>query len=277
MTLIQAKKHLGQNFLRNPHIINSIVWPDSLTAEHVVEIGPGPGDLTAAILQKNPASLTVIEIDSDMLPVLKKRFEQCPLFIYHADFLKIDIKRWVPFHADLWEPLVMRDLMIQLPSYRIYGNIPYYITSPILFHLFYSVAYPPDVAILTMQKEVADRILARDGKHSVLSLTCHLVAGISRICDINPNNFRPVPKVWSTCLRFDLKKDIDRKKALMTLWVIKKWFAQKRKKLISNLEQWGCKKDILKLSFQDLSIDENIRAEDLTLEQWETLTERIQR
>lgn len=59
-----------------------------------------------------------------------------------------------------------------------------------------------------MQKEVADRILARDGKHSVLSIACQLIADIEKVCDINPNSFIPPPKVWSTCLRFSIRKNI---------------------------------------------------------------------
>jgi 16S rRNA (adenine1518-N6/adenine1519-N6)-dimethyltransferase len=86
----------------------------------------------------------------------------------------------------------------------VYGNIPYYITSPILMHFLYGVDHLPKSLIMTMQKEVGDRILARDGKHSVLSLACQLMAEITKICDINPNNFVPIPKVWSTCLRFTL-------------------------------------------------------------------------
>lgn len=90
-------------------------------------------------------------------------------------------------------------------SYHVFGNIPYYITSPILMHFLYTISHPPLTLTITMQKEVADRILARDEKHSVLSLACQLVADVKKICDIHPNNFDPVPKVWSTCLRFDLK------------------------------------------------------------------------
>jgi 16S rRNA (adenine1518-N6/adenine1519-N6)-dimethyltransferase len=95
---------------------------------------------------------------------------------------------------------------IVVPDYSVYGNIPYYITSPILHHFLYDVDHTPQEVIFTMQKEVADRILARDGKHSVLSLSCHLVANIDKICDINPSHFIPVPKVWSTCLKFTLRE-----------------------------------------------------------------------
>jgi 16S rRNA (adenine1518-N6/adenine1519-N6)-dimethyltransferase len=103
-------------------------------------------------------------------------------------------------------------------NYRVYGNIPYYITSPILQHFLYDVDESPESIIFTMQKEVADRILARDGAHSVLSLSCHIISTPIKICDISPENFIPAPKVWSTCLRFDLKKENkDQAKKLLQL------------------------------------------------------------
>ena len=125
-----------------------------------------------------------------------------------------------------------------------------------------------------MQKEVADRILARDGKQSVLSLSCQLVADMVKICDISPNNFNPIPKVWSTCLKFILKKDTYQDSANL-LSFIKKSFSQKRKQLISHLTQFGYKREDLKNIFQDVHIPENIRPEDLTLSEWQQLYEKL--
>jgi len=111
--------------------------------------------------------------------------------------------------------------IITVPEYSVYGNIPYYITSPILHHFLYEVGHAPQEVIFTMQKEVADRILARDNKHSVLSLACHLVANIEKICDINPSHFVPPPKVWSTCLKFTLR-EYDRDVTKKILLLVKK-------------------------------------------------------
>lgn len=94
-----------------------------------------------------------------------------------------------------------------MSDYIVYGNIPYYITSPILQHFLYDIEKKPEAIIFTMQKEVADRILVRDRQHSVLSLSCHLVSTPVKICDISPENFVPAPKVWSTCLKFLLKEE----------------------------------------------------------------------
>lgn len=261
---IKAKKHLGQNFLRNKNILAAIVWKNDLHEKHVIEIGPGPGDLTEMILMKNPMSLALIEIDGDMLPLLEQRFAWKNITIYYHDVLGIDINCWVP-KEQAWITIT-KEKNIQYPSYSVYGNIPYYITSPILRHFLYDVSLSPETLIVTMQKEVAERILARDGKHSVLSLSCWLVSDVEKICDISPNNFVPAPKVWSTCLQFTLKKN-NNTKMKKILALVEKGFAHKRKKLLSNLCQ-KFPKENLSQAFRELSIHENARAEDLSQSQW---------
>lgn len=263
----KAKKHLWQNFLRNPKILEKIVWWDSLVDKHIIEVGPGPGDLTAAILQKKPKSLSLIEIDDDMIPLLQHRFVDEDIFIYHGDVLQIGIipgkcasSKWIT---------IKKNTTISMDNYIVYGNIPYYITSPIIQHFLYEVEKRPEAIIFTMQKEVADRILARDGQHSVLSLSCHLVSTPLKICDISPDNFVPAPKVWSTCLRFLLKEETHENN-LAILSLIKLWFSQKRKKLISNLGQ-SYQKQVLKTTFSELNLSENVRAEELSLDDWKEL------
>jgi len=256
--IITAKKHLWQNFLHNKDILNAIVDADDLSQKDIIEIGPGPWDLTERILSKSPWSLRVIEIDDDMIPLLQKRFWD-KIEIYHHDVLTLNISKDSLEYPDT----------IHIPSeYHVYGNIPYYITSPILMHFLYGIDYPPVSLHITMQKEVADRILARDNKHTVLSLACQLVADVTKICDIHPNNFVPIPKVWSTCLRFDLKKwyNVDVHKKILTL--IKQSFAQKRKKLSSNLTNAWHKKEDIERVFQQAWISTDIRAEDVLLKQW---------
>lgn len=257
---MQAKKHLGQNFLRNKNILEHIVHTDTLSGKDILEIGPGPWDLTECILEKRPKSLTVIEIDSDMISLLEERFWNA-IRICHQDVLKTQISE---------------ASSISFPNgYDVYGNIPYYITSPILMHFLYEIEQLPDSLTLTMQKEVAERILARDGKHSVLSLACQLIAEITKICDINPNNFVPVPKVWSTCLQFDIKPSLHREKNKKLLRLIKQGFAQKRKKLSSNLAQAGYKKEDIVKRFEVVWLSLDIRAEDLSIQEWNMLADTI--
>lgn len=274
MTQIQAKKHLGQNFLRNKKILEKIVWDELLENISVIEVWPGPGDLTAEILQKHPLSLTVIEIDPDMIPLIRERFHGKDITIYKNDVLKVNISWALHPETKKWISVIEHETTIKSPAYYLYGNIPYYITSPILHHFLYEVEMPPLVAVFTMQKEVADRILARGGDHSVLSLACQLMADVEKICDISPNNFTPVPKVWSTCLKFTTKW-MDSESAQGILKVIKKWFSQKRKKLISNLIQWGYSKENISSIFESLVLSDNVRAEELSLEVWKFLYKNL--
>lgn len=241
---------------------------DSLGKIDVLEVWPGPGDLTETILKQHPKSLTLIEIDDDMIPLLEKRFDGHGLTLYHGDVLETNIISGENTHKS-WKITIKKEKILTMGDYIVYGNIPYYITSPILQHFLYEVSQKPQIAIFTMQKEVADRILARDGQHSVLSLSCHLLTTPIKICDISPENFVPVPKVWSTCLKFIFKQENnDKSKSVLVL--IKLWFSQKRKKMISNLEQWY-NKELLKHVFTELKFSENIRAEELSLEDWKSL------
>lgn len=271
MTFIRAKKHLWQNFLRNSKILEMIVWDKSLEDTHVIEVGPGPGDLTGEIIKRSPKSLTLIELDSDMIPLLQERFSEGSLQIYLNDVLDINIVETKKSQKENTGIRIISDRKtIELPPYHVYGNIPYYITSPIIHHFLYEVDLRPEVMIFTMQKEVAERILARDGCHSVLSLSCQLVADIEKICDISPNNFVPAPKVWSTCLRFTTRvsEKVDAKKILA---LIKKGFSQKRKKLFTNLIKCGYDKKKTELVFKEQNLSENTRAEELSLDQWREL------
>ncbi len=276
MVGIKAKKHLWQNFLKNTKILEMIVGDTALVDICVIEVWPGPGDLTAEILRRRPRTLSLIELDQDMIPLLENRFRDADLDIYQQDVLHVDVEASDFVYQKRWITVLTDTTKIQLPAYHVYGNIPYYITSPILHHFLYDVTLAPEVAVFTMQKEVADRILARDGQHSVLSLACQLVSRVEKVCDISPNNFTPVPKVWSTCLKFTTTWT-DRIKAKEILWIIKKWFSQKRKKLITNLSQNGYDKMILSALFENMWLSDNTRAEELSLEQWRKLSKWLKK
>ncbi len=260
--MIKAKKHLGQNFLKNIHILDTIVGNESLAHYDIVEVWPGPWDLTARILEKHPKSLHVIEIDDDMIPLLEERFWD-NIIIHHADVLKTLIT-WKKGQGGIYLP----------EKYKVYGNIPYYITSPILMHFLYEIETLPGAITITMQKEVAERILAQDKKHSVLSLACQLVSHITKVCDIHPNNFSPPPKVWSTCLRFDnISWDKETNKKILSL--VKQGFVQKRKKLSSNLLHAYYPVEEIEKAFEKAHLSSNVRAEDLSIEQWRCLSESL--
>jgi 16S rRNA (adenine1518-N6/adenine1519-N6)-dimethyltransferase len=156
---IEPKKSLGQNFLTNDHILASIAELKSLQGKHVIEVGPGYGALTEHILKQKPASLTLVEFDPKMIAILKDRYAKKELMpdastefeILHQDVLHFSPKQ---------ESIVV-------------ANIPYYITSPILFRFLYEVEHSPSAMVILMQQEVGDKIRESRGfGASYLSLAC---------------------------------------------------------------------------------------------------------
>ena len=143
---IKAKKSLGQNFLHDEQTLERISSYFPLKRKDIIEVGPGYGALTEKLMTQNPASLTLIELDSDMVKILSERKEKggfsshIPLQILHQDVLC-----FYPEEKD----------------YFLIANIPYYITSPIIKHFLYEVENTPEKMLLLMQKEVAEKILGK--------------------------------------------------------------------------------------------------------------------
>jgi 16S rRNA (adenine1518-N6/adenine1519-N6)-dimethyltransferase len=265
--MTHAKHSLGQNFLIDRDVLAKIISASNLTPnDNIVEIGPGRGILTAALLEK-AASVTAIELDSDLLPDLQNRFRPYKNFkLIHGNALA-----FVP---------------PQNP-YKLIANIPYYITSPILNHFLFEqflqknqnpqTGNPPTTLVLMMQREVAEKIMAKKEKHSVLSLEVHMFGKPEIIAFVPRQAFFPSPKVESAIIRItthekpqisgDLKK---------IMWLFHISFAQKRKKLCNNLAAALRREPSeIKTLLKSLNINEDIRAEDLTLEEWEKLNQLL--
>lgn len=259
---ISAKKSLGQNFLTNDAILEKIVSYLSLTWKKVVEVWPGYWALTEKILAKNPEKLTLIELDSDMVRIIFDRLSSGDL---KPKETQIDIKN--------------TDVLTYVPEdkeYIVVANIPYYITSPILRHFFFDASNRPTDMLLLMQKDVWDKICKKDGKSSVISLFADFACSeVKEIIKVSKNNFVPAPKIESSVMYFKLREDsefgIDRERFFK---IIKIAFAQKRKKLISNLSSIF-PKDKLKEIFIQIWLDEEARAEDLNLEKWVELVKKL--
>ena len=141
---IQAKKSLGQNFLINDGILEKIATATKVKEKNIIEVGPGYGALTERLLDINPTSLTLVELDADMVKILESRIENEELKIGEVDFqiLKQDVLTYNPVFED----------------YSVIANIPYYITSPILFHFLYEVERRPEHMVILLQKDVGDKI-----------------------------------------------------------------------------------------------------------------------
>lgn len=227
-----------------------------------IEIGPGLGTLTSSLLKKFERVLA-IEFDKKLAKNLPKSFPGKKLSVINQDFLQFDLEK-------IEEPYVVA------------GNIPYYITSPIIEKLLKAKNKPLKIVLL-MQKEVAEKILETDGKHSFLSLNIKNLAeaeagpvtlfwenGEPKLSYVvTKDYFAPPPKVDSAVvvLRPRAKSLVDAE----TMKMIRLGFLKPRKKLVSNL---GGKKNLEKI-FAELKIDLNARAADLDLLDWQSLTEKI--
>lgn len=257
---IYPKKSLGQNFLINNNILIKIATYFDLKWQNIIEVWPWYWALTQEILLQNPKSLEIIELDKKMVEILNLRIQNKELNINNIEFniKNIDVLKYFP----------------EFKNYFLIANIPYYITSPILFHFLYEVQNVPETMIILMQKDVADKIRKINwNKNSFLSLYVDFMCDeIKEIIKVWPQNFIPAPKIDSSVLYFKIKKDINKKNIDKFLRLIKIWFAKKRKKLISNLSEWlFLNKDKILNIFKILNLNENVRAEELNLEKWTEL------
>lgn len=257
-----AKKWLGQNFLKDSSVLADILNAGELTPnDAVLEIGPGEGFLTRALLEK-AGHVTAVELDHDLIPWLKMDFGKNPKFT----LIEGDALHFTP----------------PVTPYKLIANIPYYITSPLLNHYLmeqFTSGHPPTLLVLMVQKEVAEKIVGLDGKQSVLSLQVQLFASAEIVGIVSRKSFRPIPKVDSAILKIrphssSIAKDLDLKKLF---WLIHISFAQKRKKLSNNLAgPLGKNTTEIKSLLESIGLSPDIRAEDLKLEEWGLLYKEVE-
>lgn len=218
---IKPKKSLGQHFLTDIGVIQEILQGIQAKAEDlVIEIGPGTGALTQGLVQRYKR-LIAIEIDERAIKELHKRYPA--LDIRHADVLNPAWLTWIP------------------PDEKalIVGNLPYYITSPILF-LLIDHRERFEEAIIMIQKEVADRLLAKPNTkaYGILSVQVQLAASVEKIVEVPPSAFSPPPKVESTVLRLRFDQPRPNVDPEHLRKVIRQAFSQKRKMLRNTLGPW---------------------------------------
>ncbi|MBU0723229.1 ribosomal RNA small subunit methyltransferase A [Patescibacteria group bacterium] len=259
---MRAKKHLGQNFLKSSTIARDIAEiADIKKSDIVVEIGPGTGILTHELLQYG-SKIIAIEKDATLLPRLKDQFA-------HDGDAKNKNKKLILIKGDILDEKLLNSLSLENKKYKIVANIPYYITSQIL-RLFLSGEKQPTTMVLMVQKEVAERIVAQDGKESILSLSVKAYGEPRYIKKISARNFSPEPKVDSAILLIDkISKKNFQSPQMEALFfqLVKTGFAHKRKLLARNLEELFTKEKIEK-AFLSCEIPNKIRAEKVPLEKW---------
>ncbi len=247
--LLENKKHskrLGQNFLLDYNVTKKIVrLADNLEHKNVIEIGPGPGGLTRAILEQNPKQLHVVDMDKTCIKVMDDLKIKIPTLItHHCDALKFDIT----------------SVLLGDEKAYILSNLPYHIGTELLIQWLKRIDVIEGM-VLMFQKEVADRIMAPPGckTYGRLSIISQYCCDIEHGLDLNPRYFTPPPNVHSTVLRFVPKKGIDLSKLPFLEHVTSLAFGNRRKMLRSSL-----KSIMSEDAFGELNIDSQKRAENLT-------------
>jgi len=252
------KKRLGQNFLYQRNIILQIISKINLSPDDIfLEIGAGSGYLTQELAGK-VKKLFAVEIDKEAFAILEEKFkDKSNVQLINADFMELDLRKIMPI-ADC-----------QMPNIKIVGNIPYYITTPIIEKLIENKDIV-EKAYLTVQKEVADRITAKEGSkiYGSLSVFVQFYADARMLLKINRGNFFPVPDVDSALIGLDFKKknSIQVKDEQLFFKIVHAGFSQRRKMLIKNLKrELGTENWELEEAFKAIGIGEKARAEDISI------------
>lgn len=250
----QARKRFGQNFLHDEGVIHQIVRAiDPQPQDKLIEIGPGMSALTQPLIQA-VQHLNVIEIDRDLVRFLEKRYSPEQLTITSADVLTVDFSQ---FGSGI----------------RIVGNLPYNISSPLLFHLMQYADQIIDQHFM-LQKEVIERMVAQPGDalYGRLSIMLQARYRMQKLFDVAPEAFDPAPKVTSAVVRMrPLKADRPQaKNAVVFETVVAQAFSQRRKMLRRTLAQWS-----EHIDWDAVGIDPTARAEHLTLQQYIALSDAL--
>src|SRR4051812_5006045 len=255
------KPKLGQHFLVDPNAARKIIEAlGDISHETVIEIGPGRGALTELLLTR-AGRLIAIELDHVLAAQMRLKYSRNEnLEVVEGDFLRIEIPTLLGH-----KPGLLNDRIPGSPvkTARVVGNIPYYITSDILLKLFDCIQHF-DRFVLMMQKEVADRILAKPGtsEYGLLSATAQLYTQVEKIMTLRPGAFAPPPKVDSMVLRFNTKPRFEELEVPEQDFIqfLKLSFAQKRKTLANNLRpQFGDRPT--QAALKSASVRPDVRAE----------------
>lgn len=262
----KAKKSLGQNFLKSKGALHSMITAGDVNKKDIVlEIGPGKGALTEKLIEAG-ASVIAVEKDYLLVEFLKEKFtkeiKNKKLILIQGDVLEFDIS----------------DHIKKGDMYKLIANIPYNITGAI-FKKFLSLEEKfggqPKVIVLLVQKEVAERIVARDKKESILSISVKAYGNPKYITKVSKKYFSPSPKVDSAIIQITNISKINfknKKQEDLFFQILKTGFAHKRKVLIKNLEDVLEKESITQM-FEDLKISNKARAENLSVLDWTNIAQ----
>jgi len=257
---LAPKKSFGQHFLHDASVIQKILaavpWD---SAKKIVEVGPGRGALTIPMYAKlseegRGGDLVLIELDADLLPDLRERFPEAE--IVHADAAQVN-----------WREIAGGE------TWLLVSNLPYNAGTAIVNEAFWG-AHPPVAAVVMLQKEVGERILAKPPDMSVLSVAMQLKTRAKRVCNVKPGAFMPPPKVDSVVLSLVAESAYEEQRADQIITLAKKGFAHARKQLRQTLAQSGeGEREEIGKVLALMGLGSLARPEELSIAVWAALVE----
>jgi 16S rRNA (adenine1518-N6/adenine1519-N6)-dimethyltransferase len=256
MNIIRLKKGLGQNLLKDKNQIRKIMASIGLSPDDIIlEIGPGLGSITLE-MAKIAKTVVCVEKDQEMVIALNQKLKE------------ENIKNVEIINEDILKLFSNDKLNVKVKKYKIVANIPYYLTSVLIRNLL-EIKNPPEDIFLMIQKEVGERICAKPGDMSILSIAVQYYANPKVLFTVPKGCFLPSPKIDSVFIRIT-PKGVDKNDEFFKL--IKAGFSHPRKQLIGNLySQLKIDKEIIKKWLEDNNLKPGERAEVLSLSQWDSL------
>jgi len=256
------KKSLGQNFLIDKNFVDKIVDAADIKDQNVLEIGPGIGTITYE-MAKIAKKVVAIEIDQTLIPILEENlseFENAK--VIKQDILKTDLKGLV-------------DNEFNGESFKVVSNLPYYITTPII-EMLITTGLPCDDMTIMVQKEVAERMVASesDKEYSSLSVFIKFYTEAKVIANLPKSVFIPQPKIDSTILNLKLRIYDENVNQELLFKLIRAGFNKRRKTILNSMSD-VVEKDKLKEAFAKVDLKENLRAENLSIDDFINLTNEL--
>ena len=263
------QKKFGQNFLIDPHVLDKIIRAADITKDDcVIEIGPGIGSVTQALLE-NAGKVISIEIDNQLIPILTEQFGANDNFkLIHKDVLKVDLEKLIEEESPN-------------KKIKVVANLPYYITTPIVMALLEN-GLPIESITVMVQKEVADRLSSLPGtkQYGAISVSVNYFAEPYLVANVPRNCFMPRPNVDSAVIKLTVhdKPPVKAKNVKQMFRIIKAAFLLRRKTLLNTLAahgELGLDKDKLKSLLDDSGIGSQTRGETLSIQQFAMLSDYI--
>lgn len=257
-------KQFGQNFITDQNLLRAIVDDAKITKDDVVvEIGPGAGTLTKEIAKK-AKEVYSFEIDNNLAPILNETLQDCPnSTVIFKDFQKVDDEQL--------------NQILNNREYKVVANLPYYITTPIIMK-FIESAYPPKSITVMVQKEVAERLKSNavTSEIGAISLSIALYGDVEMTRVVSRKMFMPEPNVDSAVIRIDMQDKYDNIDKKPVKKLIKAAFNMRRKTFLNNISNaFNISKDRIKEVLKELNIDENIRGEAVSIDNYIAIAKKL--